>query len=323
VLLNVGSMRGVNLDVFEFDYDLTWMVFFLNANEKVYGRYGGRPPENVHQYWSLPGLRNAMTAALAAHKRDPDARPNPPLPAEPRRVEQLPPAQRFAAKSCFHCHHVWDLRREDLQARGKWTTGEVWVYPYPENVGLTIDVKAGNRVEQVAAGSAAARAGIRPDDRLLSVNGVSIASFADVTYALHKSPLQGTVPVVWQRQGEQLRGELGLADGWRRTDLSWRWSLRGLAPAPGVDGYDLTAEERKELGLGPKQLAFRQGAFVPLPAQQAGIRINDVIVGIDGKQPELTFRQFGAFVRLNYRPGDLVTYNLIRDGKRLDVKLKL
>jgi S1-C subfamily serine protease len=218
---------------------------------------------------------------------------------------------------------VWDFRREDMQARGTWTTEEVWVYPYPEAVGLTVDVRQGNRVERVAAGSAAAKAGLRADDRLVSVNGLSIASFADLTHALHKSPRQGAVPVVWQREDKQLKADLTLAAGWRQSDVSWRWSLRGVQPASQVDGYDLTAEEKKELGLEPKQLAFRQGAFVPLAAQQAGIRINDIILGIDGKRLEMTFRQFDAHVRLNYRVGDEVTYTLIRQGKRMDVKLKL
>ena len=48
--------------------------------------------------------------------------------------------------------------------------------------------------------------------------------------------------------------------------------------------------------LGPKALAFKQGAFVPRAAQQAGIRIGDTIIGVDGKQPELTFRDAGHFV---------------------------
>ncbi len=105
--------------------------------------------------------------------------------------------------------------------------------------------------------------------------------------------------------------------------MSWRWSLRSLEPGPQLDGYDLTAEEKKALGLKPKQLAFKQGAFVPRTAQQAGIHIGDTIVGVDGKQPELTFRQFDVYIRLNYRVGDEVTYQIIRQGKRMNVKLKL
>ena len=80
----------------------------------------------------------------------------------------------------------------------------------------------------------------------------------------------------------------------------------GAGVASGWLRFDGGGEKRRGVGAAP---AFpRQGAFVPLPAQQAGIRINDVIVGVDGKQLELTFRQFDAFMRLNYRVGDEVTY---------------
>ena len=44
----------------------------------------------------------------------------------------------------------------------------------------------------------------------------------------------------------------------------------------------VTAEERKALGLGARQLAFRQGAFVPAAARHAGVQINEVILGVDG-----------------------------------------
>jgi hypothetical protein len=36
------KITGVDLNVFDFDYDLTFAVFFLNAQGKVLGRYGGR-----------------------------------------------------------------------------------------------------------------------------------------------------------------------------------------------------------------------------------------------------------------------------------------
>jgi S1-C subfamily serine protease len=90
-----------------------------------------------------------------------------------------------------------------------------------------------------------------------------------------------------------------------------------------VHGEDLTPQEKKALGLGEKRLALRQGNFVTPPARQAGIRQNDVILGVDGKELEMTGRQFAVYVKLNYKVGDKVTYNLLRDGKRLDVELTL
>jgi S1-C subfamily serine protease len=114
-----------------------------------------------------------------------------------------------------------------------------------------------------------------------------------------------------------------LAEGWRRTDVSWRWSLRGLDPQPWVGGDDLSVAEKKALGLAPTRLAFRQSGFVSEPARQAGIRPGDVIVGVDGKTLHLTARQLSAHVRLGYKVGDRITYNLLREGKRLDATLTL
>src|SRR5262249_20068826 len=153
--------------------------------------------------------------------------------------------QRFAAKACIHCHHVYDFRRQALQAAGKWKRDEVWVYPLPENVGLTLDVDRGDRVRGVTPNSAAARLGIRKGDTLCRLNGQSLASFADVQYALHRAPAAGKVPVTWERAGKTHRGNLVLTDGWRKTDISWRWSLRGLDPAPQVHGDDLEPAEKK------------------------------------------------------------------------------
>src|SRR5262245_48044521 len=117
-------MRGVNLNVFDFDYDLTWVSFFLNADEQVYGRFGGRTPESASAYLKLEGLRYAMSHALETHRRAIDGKKpmhRPPM----RTVEQFPAADRLPSKACVHCHHVYDFRREDLQTKGKWNIDEV------------------------------------------------------------------------------------------------------------------------------------------------------------------------------------------------------
>ena len=148
-------MRGVNLDVFAFDHDLTWAAFFLNADETVYGRFGGRDGESPDKYLTLSGLKHAMRAALAAHAKEPKAKPT----AEPkpaRAVEQYAAAGRLKPSACIHCHQVYDFRREDRQAAKKWSLDEVWVYPLPENVGLTVEPDQGDRIKSVQAKSPAA-----------------------------------------------------------------------------------------------------------------------------------------------------------------------
>jgi membrane-associated protease RseP (regulator of RpoE activity) len=322
VLLRLTNMRRVDLDVFDFDYDLTWMAFFVSAEEKVYGRYGGRTAESPDSRVSLAGLRRAMEAALAAHRRDGPGQLRLRV-GEPNTVDRLAAAKRLPEKACIHCHQVYDFRREELQKAGRWRTEEVWVYPQPENVGLTADVEDGRLIRKVADGSAAARLGLRPGDRVMRIGEVPTVSFADVQYGLHRAPASGEVAVAWLRDGREQTGRLFLGEGWRKTDISWRWSLRGLDPSPWVHGDDLTAAERKALNLGDKRLALRQGPYVSDPATRAGIRQNDVIIGVDGKELEMTGRQFGAFIRLNYKVGDRVTYNLLRDGKRLDATVTL
>jgi predicted metalloprotease with PDZ domain len=315
-------MRGVNLDVFAFDYDLTWAAFFLSADETIYGRFGGRDAESADSYLTLAGLKHAMRAALAAHRKAPKEKPT--AETKPARaVEQYAAAKRLRDGACIHCHQVYDFRREELKAAKKWSLDEVWVYPLPQNVGLTLDPDRGDRIKSVAAKSAADRAGLRSGDTLKSLGGVPAASFADAQHALHLAPKTGRVAVTWDHDGKEKSGDLELADGWRRTDISWRASMWGLEPPSAVTGRDLGAESRKLLGLSEKALAVRQGDYPTPAAKAADLRPGDVIVGVDGKSPEMTMAQFNAFIRVAYKVGDKVTYNVLRDGKRVDVPLTL
>ena len=100
------------------------------------------------------------------------------------------------------------------------------------------------------------------------------------------------------------------------------WPSQQWHPAH-VYGKDLTEKEKRDLGLSPKRLAFRQGDFVPNESRRAGIRARDVIIGIDGKELEMKMLQFNAWVRLNHKVGDTITFNVIRNGKRINVPIKL
>jgi serine protease Do len=321
VLLRVTNMRGVDLDVFEFDYDLTWMAFFLDGNERLLGRFGGRPADDANKFHSLDGLRVALVAALERHRAA--AAVAKPADRMPRTVEQYPAINRLGPKACVHCHQTYEFRRDWLQTNQRWSLDEVWVYPLPENIGLTLAAEQQNRVKEVKARSAAAAVGLKPGDLLVEVNRLPVNSFGDLQYALHRAPTQGTIPIHWRHEGQVKEGTLALLKDWKQTDLSWRPSLRSLEPASGLHGVDLAAEEKKTLALGPKQLAFRQGNFVTKQAKLAGIEINDIIVGIDGKELEMTARQFDVYVRLTYRKDETVTVNLFRKGQRLEMKMKL
>ena len=67
VFLRIVRMNGVDLNIFRYDYDLTWMGFFLDADGRVYARYGGRDPESADARVSKEGLLHAMEAVLKLH----------------------------------------------------------------------------------------------------------------------------------------------------------------------------------------------------------------------------------------------------------------
>ena len=51
--------------------------------------------------------------------------------------------------------------------------------------------------------------------------------------------------------------------------------------------------------------------------------MHDIIIGVDGKPLEMKMLQFHAHIRLNYEVGDKITFNVIRNGKRLKIPMVL
>lgn len=322
VLVRVTNMRGVDLNVFTFDYDLTWYAFFLDADQRVYGRYGGRGEGTADEHLSIAGLKHAMRAALDAYRRDAKRSATAPS-TPPKTAEQFPAAKRLRENACIHCHYVWDFRREELQSAGKWTRDDAFVYPPPETIGLTVAHDRGDRAAAVKNGSPADRAGLRAGDELKKLNDLPVGSYADLQHALHTSPTQGRIAVTWSRGGREQAGSLELPAGWRASDISWRPSMWGLSPAAALTGSDLSDEEKEKVGLPKDRLAFRQSVTVSAAAKLAGVKAYDVILGFAGRDWPMNGRQFNAFVRLNYAVGDNVTVNVLRDRQRLTFAMTL
>jgi S1-C subfamily serine protease len=88
-------------------------------------------------------------------------------------------------------------------------------------------------------------------------------------------------------------------------------------------GQNLSTARKKELGLSEKRLAFRQGNSVPPKTKRAGMRAGDIVVGVDGKKLKMTMLQFNVYIRSNYNVGDKVKFNIIRNGKRLEIPMTL
>jgi membrane-associated protease RseP (regulator of RpoE activity) len=241
----------------------------------------------------------------------------------PMYAEDYPAADKLPGNACIHCHHVHEFSRDAMQRHGRWSLDEAWIYPQPENLGLTLDLDRGDRIVAVQPKSAAAKAGLRAKDVLRRVNERPIASIADVQYALNKAPKKGELMMAWNNGATEKTAMLPLSPNWRTTDVSWRWSLKSLAPNPSIIGDDLDLDGRKTLGLEPRQLAYRQMNFLTPAARHAGLRANDVIIGIDNQAMTMTARQFETHIRLYYAVGDEVMLNVLRGSERVKVRLKL
>lgn len=66
VCVRLVQMKGVDLRTFQFDWDLTWHTFFLNADGTIYGRYGTRAGVRNNQltHISLASFKKALQRAL-------------------------------------------------------------------------------------------------------------------------------------------------------------------------------------------------------------------------------------------------------------------
>src|SRR5256885_16927291 len=69
VCVRLVQANDLDLTLFQFDYDLTFAAFFMNADRTIYGRYGSRSEQkNADKDISLEGFRKALVAALKLHE---------------------------------------------------------------------------------------------------------------------------------------------------------------------------------------------------------------------------------------------------------------
>src|SRR5258708_3120799 len=98
-----------------------------------------------------------------------------------RRTEKPLPVEAYAggrrARGCVHCHQVWEFHRDSMKSAGTWNRDDIWVYPLPENTGVTLNKDRGDRIKALKPSSPAEKAGVKTGDPLRTLNDNSIASF--------------------------------------------------------------------------------------------------------------------------------------------------
>jgi hypothetical protein len=347
VCVRVVSTNGLDLALFQFDYDQSFAAFLLNADGTVYGRFGTR---SHRTYWSddvsIEGLSRALRGALELHEQSPKNRddlagkrgPAPEVPSPekfPLLKDRYGPqlaAEGQVVQSCIHCHMIGDARRALYRSRKEPIPEEaLFSYPHPKTLGLILDPREPATVLRVEASSPAEQAGFRTGDVIRKLEGEPLLSIADVQWVLQQASPEGA-----SLKAEVQRGEgtteltLTLPKGWRHgEDISWRassWGLRRMATG-GMLLEALPAEEREKAGLAEGSMALRVkylGQSGPHgAAKQAGFRQGDVLVSFDGRTDLFRETDVLAHGVTDHKPGERVPVTVLRDGKKIDLTLPL
>ena len=329
-------MAGVDLETFRFDYDLTFSALLMNADGTIYHTFGGRTWESADKYLFEPAFIRVLEQTTVEHAAYQKA-PKPPTKHPIRTIEDLPAARKRLEAGqkadCYHCHTVHDFMTEGARDAKRFRMEDVFRWPDPIQIGLTLDPEDQALIVSVEPDSPAAGIGLRAGDRLLFINEQSILTFGDVQRALHNElPKKTTVAVRWQRDDSPMLANMLLGSEWKvPTPLafSWRPSKWPLTPKPGFGGPRLTRAELEAEGLSRDAFAFRINYFVTWGptahvgrnATEAGLREGDVVYSLDGKDDFESVDHFHSWFRLTRKVGQEVKVAVVREGSRLTVKL--
>ncbi len=345
ICARIINANTLDLSLFQFDYDVSFAAMFFNGDRTIYGRFGTRAQKDSRaKDVTLEGFKKALEGALELHRGYPAnkatlaGKQGRPMTAKtpldyPTLNEKYKPELDWAGKvvgSCVHCHMLRDAERKTLRTQGL-PLPEALIYPspLPQSIGLTLNKDERALIEAVAANSPAAVAGLQAGDSLVSLDGQPLLSMADVQWVLNQAPASGPLKASVTRGGKPVELTIALPAGWRtQQDISWRpttWGFRGMIG--GLLTEDLSDELRKERGLDNTTLALlikHVGQFGPhAAAKNAGFKVNDLIVELDGKKDRLTESALLGNLIQNKKPGDKIKTTVLRGNQRMDLMLPM
>lgn len=332
-------MSQVDLNEIRFDFDLTFAAILMHADGTIYHRYGGRGPDDASDYLSLASMSQLLRDTVEEH-RTYDQKPSPSPKRKALLAIDLPVLKRKLAGGqridCVHCHTIHDAEHVDTMLRGRLKPDHAYVFPDPERIGLTLDQQQQRQIRDVAPDSAAAKAGIKAGDELLSL-GVqrSVRTLSDVKWALHLAPPATTqLAARIRRNDQEMALVLKLQQGWKRCppdQYAWRPYKWNLSPAPGFGGPMLTPAAKKALNATARPFMMRVSYMIDWgenkhrgrAARAAGLKKGDIVVGFAGKDDFKSFGHLHAWVSLTLQADQLVDIQVLRDGAIKTLRYKL
>jgi hypothetical protein len=337
VCVRVIKTNGLDLDLFQYDYDMSWNAMFLNAADMaIYGRYGTRYSSGAGSdgNLSVDAFQKAAERALALHQNYPAVKASLAAkigkPVEWKVPEQTPgltdrQGVAVTKQNCIHCHMIKDFGLRAKWQQGRLTEEDLFVYPAPPRIGLTLDIPDGLIVKTVESGSPAADAGVKVGDVLVNAGGQPLISTADLVWVLHIAPNETSLPVTVSRNGANIDLKLTLSGDWKRGDIAWRGSSwYGLRQ--GLKTEPMPPPAKATRGLAADAMALEvKGMFgknAPL-IQKAGLKVGDVIVAVDGQSGVMSESEFLVNLRTKHGPKDAIKLTILRGSERQELSVPL
>jgi len=325
VCVRITRMDHVDIGLFDYDRNNTLYFFLMNADERIYMRYGGRDAASPDTYLNLGSLELALKQGLELHRRNQQAEPTPaerPPPLFPRDIPLLV-ERTFAQHRCVECHLIGDFQNMHRERDGtldKLT--HMYRSPDIKTLGIHLDMPQGLVVKEVRGVVQAA--GMKPGDRMAALNGTPVWTFGDLQYRYDKVPRNAEqLRLTVERNGEPVElPPVALPVRWWWTDLRFRQS--SVDPRLYFEDRPLEESQKRAHGLAPDGLAS-QVKFVSGFAQAVkshDLRVGDIIFAVDGVERDQLAHTAELFIKLRRAAGDSVTLGVIRDGKRFQMPLK-
>lgn len=316
-------MDDVDIGLFERDWNNAIYFFLLNADEKIYMRYGGRDSSSPDTYNNVNSMELALRQGLELHRQYLAGElklPERPKPRFPREIPLLV-ERTFARGQCVECHLIGDF--QNIQRERDGTLDKLThLYRSPDIKTLGIELEASKGLVVGQARGAAATAGMRTGDRIAVWNGVPVWTFGDVQYQYDKLDRRSKeLRIRVLRDGRPVELTVALPERWWWTDLRFRQS--SVDPRSDFDDRPLSAEEKRKLGLTPDGFAS-EVKYVAETAKIRGVsdlRVGDVIVAVDGAEHDELANTADLYIKLRRKAGDSVTLDVLRDGKRMQMPL--
>jgi hypothetical protein len=337
VCVRIIQTKGLDLSLFQYDYDMSWAAMFLSPDLTIYGRYGTRNASGPGSdaILSAAAFQKAAERALALHKGYPANKqqlaakkgttPDYPVPEKTPGLEERGKGET-TRQTCIHCHMVKEFALRAKWEAGKLSPADIWVYPMPDRVGLELDPEDGLLVKFVAPGSPAAKAGLTAGDSLVSAAGQPLISTADLQWVLTATPTEAKLPLTFRHGGKVLEKTLALTGDWKQqSNIAWRASSwYGLRQ--GLKVEPLTPADKKSRGIEDDNLALAVKGLFGKGApklQEAGLRNGDIIVAVDGKSDDMSESTFLASLRLDHGPKDSIKFTVLRGEKKQELTIPM